>query len=384
MSLTVIDFVILSLAFQGIILSVMLFFLSKKINSNRWLAAFIFVVSYSCLVSEVVISGLPNKYPWLIVEIPRLRMALGPLLYFYTQSLLSGNRKLVRRDYFHFSALIIEAGPQVLFILYVSKLIAVPVIQVIYHLKVMQFYFFGQGLFTEMPFIFSMIIYTALSYKLVQDSVNQEFSVQKFVAVKWLKNIIHIVFTLLAIWVVSIILSFLLKHNSVESDNLIMPLLTIVFAYGLGMVAYIRQGKMSAGDVLEYNKPPVKIYLSDDDAHKYCQQLITFMEADKMYLNPAIKLDLVANKLFVPERVVSSLLNQHIGKNFNDFVNEYRVNEAKKKLADASLRQFTIAAIAFDSGFNSLPTFQRCFKQFTGVTPSQYQNGLKTKAVLYK
>jgi len=379
MSLTVIDFVILSLAFQGIILSVMLFFLSKKINSNRWLAAFIFVVSYSCLVSEVVISGLPNKYPWLIVEIPRLRMALGPLLYFYTQSLLSGNRKLVRRDYFHFSALIIEAGPQVLFILYVSKLIAVPVIQVIYHLKVMQFYFFGQGLFTEMPFIFSMIIYTALSYKLVQDSVNQEFSVQKFVAVKWLKNIIHIVFTLLAIWVVSIILSFLLKHNSVESDNLIMPLLTIVFAYGLGMVAYIRQGKMSAGDVLEYNKPPVKIYLSDDDAHKYCQQLITFMEADKMYLNPAIKLDLVANKLFVPERVVSSLLNQHIGKNFNDFVNEYRVREAKTKLADASLGRLTIAAIGFDSGFNSLATFQRCFKQFTGLTPSQYQNSLKTK-----
>lgn len=318
----------------------------------------------------------------LIVEIPRLRMALGPLLYFYTRSLLYGDIKPVRKDYFHFSALIIEAGPQVLFILYASKLISLPVTQVIFHLKLMQFYFFGQGIFTELPFVFSMIIYTALSYKLLRDNADQQLSVHKFAAIKWLKNILYIVFTLLAIWIVLTVLTFLLNSNPVGWANLIMPLFTIVFAYGLGMAAYIRQGKMSAGDVLEYNKPPVKIYLSDAEVNRYHQQLITLMETDQIYLNPALKLDFLANKLSVPERIISSLLNQHIGKNFNDFVNEYRIQEAKKKLADASLSQFTIAAIAFDSGFNSLPTFQRCFKQFTGITPSQYQNSLKTKILL--
>jgi AraC-like DNA-binding protein len=55
-------------------------------------------------------------------------------------------------------------------------------------------------------------------------------------------------------------------------------------------------------------------------------------------------------------------------------VNEYRVAEAKRKLAEPASAKFTIAAIAYDCGFNSLATFQRCFKQFTGITPSQYQN----------
>jgi AraC-like DNA-binding protein len=183
---------------------------------------------------------------------------------------------------------------------------------------------------------------------------------------------------------ISTLLVVLSKSNTMGWDALIMPLLTIVFAYGLGMAVYIRQSKMSAGDVLEYNKPPVKIYLSDADANKYHQQLIALMEVDQIYLNPLLKLDFLADKLSVSEKVISSLLNQHIGKNFNDFVNEYRVQEARKKLAEPSLRRFTIAAIAFDSGFNSLPTFQRCFKQFTGITPSQYLNNLKPNLSLQK
>jgi AraC-like DNA-binding protein len=384
-SLTVVDFIIFSLALQGMILSVMLFFSSKRINSNWWLAAFIFVISYSSLVTEVMIMGLPNKYPLLIVEIPRLRMALGPLLYFYTRSLLYGNKKLLRKDYFHFSALIIEWGPQVLFILYASKVLVLPIIQTIYHLKVMQFYFFGQGLLTEVPFCFSIVVYAALSYKMVRHSqVNQEVSPYKLSVIKWLKNVLHVVFILFLIWMISTLLVVLSKSNTMGWDALIMPLLTIVFAYGLGMAVYIRQSKMSAGDVLEYNKPPVKIYLSDADANKYHQQLIALMEVDQIYLNPLLKLDFLANKLSVSEKVISSLLNQHIGKNFNDFVNEYRVQEARKKLAEPSLRRFTIAAIAFDSGFNSLPTFQRCFKQFTGITPSQYLNNLKPNLSLQK
>nr|WP_255547605.1 helix-turn-helix domain-containing protein [Mucilaginibacter sp. dw_454] len=101
------------------------------------------------------------------------------------------------------------------------------------------------------------------------------------------------------------------------------------------------------------------------------------MDNDTLYLDPLLKLEYLAEKLQLPVKHVSHLLNQHIGKNFNDFVNSYRVDEAKQRLADPTLAHFTIAAIAFDCGFNSLPTFQRCFKQFTGLTPSQYQNSLK-------
>lgn len=135
---------------------------------------------------------------------------------------------------------------------------------------------------------------------------------------------------------------------------------------------------MSESEVLEYTGKPVKVHFSQEEADQYQQQLIRLMIADRIYLNPLLKVDSLAVKLCIPEKSVSNLLNQHIGKNFNDFVNEYRVEEAKKKLSDHACHQFTIAAIAFDCGFNSLATFQRVFKQLTGITPSQYQNNSKT------
>jgi len=131
---------------------------------------------------------------------------------------------------------------------------------------------------------------------------------------------------------------------------------------------------MSVDDLAAYQKAPVKIYFSPDEAGLYRNQLFILMERDQLYLNPALKIDLVAEKLALSEKLVSNLLNQHLGKSFNDFINEYRVLEAKKKLADIAYSKFTIASIAFDCGFNSLATFQRCFKQFAGITPSQYQN----------
>jgi AraC-like DNA-binding protein len=189
---------------------------------------------------------------------------------------------------------------------------------------------------------------------------------------KWLKNLLHLVFALSAIFLLTILLAFVSSWN-----NYLLYIPATLFTYWLGMATYIRQSKMKAADVVEYTNVPAKIYFTEAHADQYHHQLICLMEKEQIYLNPLLKLDLIAGKLSLSEKAVSSLLNQHIKKNFNDFVNEYRVLEAKKKLAEPASSQFTIAAIAYECGFNSLATFQRCFKQFTGITPSQYQNSLK-------
>lgn len=108
------------------------------------------------------------------------------------------------------------------------------------------------------------------------------------------------------------------------------------------------------------------------------------MHKDKPYLDPLLKLDTLAARLNITERAFSNLLNQHMGKSFNDFVNEYRVEAAKLKLANPSFDQYTIAAIAYECGFNSLATFQRCFKQVAGITPSQFLQQRKTADHLIK
>lgn len=376
-SLGIVDILILSLALQGLVLSGLLFYSSRKINSNRWIAAFIFVISETTLVMEAMSSGFLMEHTRLIPFFLVLRMALGPLIYFYTRSLLYGNKKLRSRDYLHFLPILLDMQPQVIYLLYVTGILSIPSVQHFYFLPATQNVLFHQTVLNNLPSFFSLLIYSGASYYMMGGELKDPaISVYKVTDLKWLKNLLLLIFALISFWLITILFSYVSGWN-----NYILYIPATVFIYWLGMSAYLRQSKMSENDILEYNKPPTKVYFSDDEADKYHRQLIALMETGRFYLNPVLKLDFLAGQLALNERSISNLLNQHVGKNFNDFINEYRIEEAKKKLGDASFQQFTIASIAFDCGFNSLATFQRCFKQFTGVTPSEYQKTVKPAIV---
>ena len=67
------------------------------------------------------------------------------------------------------------------------------------------------------------------------------------------------------------------------------------------------------------------------------------------------------------------MINQELQKNFYQFINEYRVNEVKQKLADESFNHLKIISLAFDAGFNSKASFNRVFKSYTGLTPKNFR-----------
>lgn len=372
-SLSVIDFLMLALALQCLVLAGLLAFFSKKIGSNRWLAAFILVITQIVVSWLLFSSSLGWQYPMLTPVVPILKMAVGPLIYFYTRSLVQGDKKLRPKEYLHFLPLLLNAQPQLISLFYVSGILSIPAVTHIYFSPAAQGFMFHDNALFNLPTLASMVIYLWLSYRLTNNTLNNtQPSAHKLTDLKWLNTFFYLVFALIVVFTVAILASFLSGWNNYF---LMVPL--IVFVYWLGMVTFVRQSKMSATEVVEYNKPPVKIHFTTAEADQYQLQITALMERDKAYLNPALKLDAVAAQLGISERLVSSLLNQHVGKNFNDFVNDYRVSEAKTRLTDPALKQFTIAAIAADCGFNSLATFQRCFKQVTGITPSQYQNGIK-------
>jgi len=66
-------------------------------------------------------------------------------------------------------------------------------------------------------------------------------------------------------------------------------------------------------------------------------------------------------------------MNAHAGSNFPDYINKYRVKEAKKLLGDNNFSAYTIVAIGLECGFNSKSTFYYAFKKFTGLTPTAYR-----------
>ena len=114
------------------------------------------------------------------------------------------------------------------------------------------------------------------------------------------------------------------------------------------------------------NVPQIKTESKD------LNNIYSYMKSEKPYLIPDLKLISLANDLNLSVHKLSYILNNEINQNFYDFINSYRIEEAKEKLLDPKLAGFTILAIAQESGFNSKASFNRIFKNVTGLTPSAF------------
>jgi AraC-like DNA-binding protein len=98
------------------------------------------------------------------------------------------------------------------------------------------------------------------------------------------------------------------------------------------------------------------------------------MQRRSLHLRSGLTLQELAEEAGISPHNVSEVINTIAGQNFYDFVNGYRVEEAKRRLRDPQYRNLTILAIATDSGFNSKSVFNAFFKERTGQTPSQYRS----------
>jgi len=113
--------------------------------------------------------------------------------------------------------------------------------------------------------------------------------------------------------------------------------------------------------------------LAEDEAEKYKTLLFEKISNDKLYTYLTLTLKKLAELLSIPYYQLSQIINQKMEKNFTDFINEYRIEEAKGLLTNPTYRDEKIEGIAYDSGFNTPSSFYAAFKKFTGSTPTQYR-----------
>jgi AraC-like DNA-binding protein len=97
------------------------------------------------------------------------------------------------------------------------------------------------------------------------------------------------------------------------------------------------------------------------------------MQDEKPYLNAELTIQDLSSALNISKHHLTQVLNHSIGKNFFNFINEYRIEAVKKKIEDKKFAHLTLLAIAYDCGFNSKSSFNNIFKQYTGLTPSEYK-----------
>jgi AraC-like DNA-binding protein len=111
---------------------------------------------------------------------------------------------------------------------------------------------------------------------------------------------------------------------------------------------------------------------SDDSA--LLAQLDTDMRHERLYRQDGLTITAVAARLGVPEYRLRRAINQGLGaRNFNAYLNGFRIGEAAEALADPSQRDVPILTIAMDAGFGSLAPFNRAFRDLHGCTPTEYR-----------
>jgi len=113
--------------------------------------------------------------------------------------------------------------------------------------------------------------------------------------------------------------------------------------------------------------------LTPENSKLYKSLLLEVMEREKPFLDPEITLPKLAERLSIPLAHLSRVINERLGNNFYEFINHYRVQDAKRRLALPGSKQQKLIAVALDCGFNSVATFNRVFKELTGRTPSEYR-----------
>ncbi len=116
-----------------------------------------------------------------------------------------------------------------------------------------------------------------------------------------------------------------------------------------------------------------KSILNQEEKNKYVQKILDYMEKEQPFLDHEIKQLDIAKNLNMSTHLFSEILNSCFQRNFNTFINLYRVDKAKQLIKNPAYSHYKILAIGYESGFASKTSFNRLFKQSVGQTPSEYR-----------
>jgi len=193
---------------------------------------------------------------------------------------------------------------------------------------------------------------------------------------KWLRQFIRVFLVFQCTWFLFLIPYVIPKYSNALIDTvdwypIYIPMAIII--YWLGIKGYMMSQQQYSA--IKKAAAPQTI-LSPAVVSQGIGVLKKAMQEDKLYLNPGLNLDILAKHTGLPQKTISSVLNQHVNKSFSEFINEYRVEAFKEKVLQPQMDNLTIAGIAYECGFNSQATFQRIFKQVTGMSPSEFRKSI--------
>jgi len=373
--LSFLNTIILLGAIQGFIISSLLFFSKKNKQANRLLSALILLMSLASfnLYANYVNWFNSNLLKFIFDLIPLvIIMPFGPLLYFYIQSSLDKDFKLTKKLRFHFYPVIIDLVPQLTALVYITGLLCGIFKN---HPQPWGNFIDRYNVYADIPRWMSVSYYVWMSAKYLSsfkqkhhDALNGQTN-----NFKWLQQFIRVFTAFQVIWFLYLVPYTIPRYTDIMLNTfdwypLYIPLAVII--YWLGIKGYI----VSQTETNLIKKAqPVNSNLSAETIVQIIASLKKSMTDDKLFLNPNLNLNILSEHTSIPQKTISFILNQNLNKSFSEFVNEYRIEAFKEKILQPETDNLTIAGIAVECGFSSQATFQRIFKQSTGVSPSEFR-----------
>ncbi|RYG02955.1 MAG: AraC family transcriptional regulator [Chitinophagaceae bacterium] len=363
--------IILLGAIQGMVMSALLF--SMKLNrvparSLGWILVLISVASLNIWSWSVESWQQTAWYDLLTSCVPLIViMPVGPLIWIYTRSTLDPSLLIKRQDKLHFLPVIIDLIAPLTCAVYVISIIITG--QNNYHSKIATF-IDHYNVYSDIPRWISVTTYSILSLRLLNAEKNSARIENRTEQTRWLRIFLFVFIGFAAIWLCQLIPYVIPVYTEWMLDNIgwypvYVPLALLMYFLGTRGYLQVKQLRISQ------RKEPF-LQVTSEQVNEQLKVILEKVGTEKIYLDAGLNLSVLSSATKIPSKQISSILNQHLGKSFNEFINEYRVKEVIMRLANPENDKFTIAGIAYECGFNSQPTFQRAFKTVTGKTPSQF------------
>lgn len=365
---TIIIILILTIgAVQGVVFSLILI-KSTDYNktANRILATILLLLSYRLLVQVLRLFGLGYYDGWYYFMVD-LSWIHGALIYFYTKAQTQPNFSFRRKHFIHFLPVVL----QVIISVFVR-------LQNLYwdgtreSLSWLGYYGYVVWMNNSTIYIIAsaLIVLYAYKSKKLLNAIHASFEIPA-IKLRWIGRIIN------SFWVyfllVLVILLVDLIYFTSASDGWYFYFTRFyyypffigmaVLTYWIGLEGFSRR-----------NDPEISIKASShpkelEQLEAIAARLQNAMINDKLYKNPELSLNSLADALELKPYLISKSLSVVLNKRFNDFVNEYRVAEFQRLLKDADNARYTLLSLAMESGFNSKSSFNRAIKRHLGISP---------------
>ena len=367
--------------FHGIVFSFLLLRKGLLYNNkpSKWLSFLLFL---SAMYIAPYMLGYASWYTKIVTReilffVPFMQVLLiGPVIYFYTKSLLNPSFKIDKKDRLHFiPALFYLAYSLVVFV--TDKLI------------LDEFYFYADGRDKDLANwyqtagVLSMSYYLILSlkhYSTYKKLVFDKVSFANSILFQWIQNFL---IAFLSIIILRVLL-FVLNPEWGEFGSQFWYYIVFSFVvFYISINGYANAVKMSfLNDVnadninvfseLELENRPRQEATNQKELDLWEEKILQLIKVDKIYENPKLTLSDVSKCLETNPKTISNSINSGFEMNFNDFINHYRIEAVKEKLKEGAHKKSTLLGIAFDCGFNSKATFNRAFKKSTAESPKDY------------